>query len=68
MNGILNMIFRMLLRRGMHIGINKGLDYIARKKSQDPNDSTHAQNQKNTQQTAQNAKRAIHTVQRFRKF
>ena len=66
MNQIINMVFRMVTRRLINIGINKGID-VAAKRGQGGEDMTPEQRQAVGKQTKR-AKQALRVSRRIGRF
>lgn len=61
-NQIFNMVSRMVTRRLMNWGVNKGVDHVSRGKSGKP--MTQAQ-RRSTQSTQKRTRQAMHLLRRF---
>lgn len=68
MNQIINMIMRILIRKGINAGISKGTDMLSRKKDVDPNSAEGKQVRSDAQQTAKTAKQGMRVIKRIGRF
>ena len=68
MNQIINMIMRILIRKGVNAGISKGADMLSRKKDVDPNSAAGKQVRTDAQQTAKTAKQGMRMIRRIGRF
>ncbi len=68
MNQIINMIMRILIRKGVNAGISKGADMLSRKKNVDPNSAEGKQVRADAQQSAKTAKQGMRVIKRMGRF
>ena len=68
MNGIINMIIKILIRKGVNIGIDKGIGYFSKDKTIDENSPEAKANQQQANKTAKNAKQSMKVIRRIGRF
>ncbi len=68
MNGIINMIMRIVIQKGLSAVINKGMAYFYRDKNVDDKSPEAQANRENSKKSAQKTRRGIKMLRRIGRF